>query len=489
MMSSKCGCEGFSRRDLFAHMSRGIGAWALLDLLERDGRTDLLAAEHAQFVNPLAAKPPNFPAKAKSVIFLMMAGGPSQMETFDPKPELNKLAGQKMPESFGKIPAQFTDVTKQPLLACKLKFKNCGQSGLPISEAFPHLQEHADKLAVIRSCWHDAFNHSPAQYVLTTGQSRMGFPSVGAWITYGLGSVSENLPAMVVLAEPDGKLKGGTPCWGNGFLPAIYQGSPVQSRGTPILYLDRQPEVTEQSQRKILDLSQWLNERHSQNTPAATQELDSRIASYELAFRMQSAAPEAVDIGKETVETHQLYGLDNEVTRDFGTRCLIARRLVERGVRFVQVISGSGDSKDWDHHDDAYKGTLRQAGKVDQPIAALLADLAARGLLDETLIVWSGEFGRTPTSQGGAGRDHNPNGFTMWMAGGGIVGGKTIGATDEIGLRAVDDKVHMHDAHATILTLLGLDHRKLTYLYQGREQRLTDIGGDNDLAPRLIRAG
>ena len=242
----------------------------------------------------------NFPAKAKSVIFLMMAGGPSQMETFDPKPELNKLAGQKMPESFGKIPAQFTDVTKQPLLACKLKFKNCGQSGLPISEAFPHLQEHADKLAVIRSCWHDAFNHSPAQYVLTTGQSRMGFPSVGAWITYGLGSVSENLPAMVVLAEPDGKLKGGTPCWGNGFLPAIYQGSPVQSRGTPILYLDRQPELTEHSQRKILDLSQWLNERHSQRTPAATQELDSRIASYELAFRMQSAAPEAVDITKET---------------------------------------------------------------------------------------------------------------------------------------------------------------------------------------------
>jgi hypothetical protein len=486
-----------SRRHWITQVGCGMGAWGLLDLLQRENRLDLLHAETnasagsaggASFANPLAAKPQHFAAKAKSVIFLMMAGGPSQMETFDPKPTLNKLAGQRMPDSFGKIAAQFTDVTKQPLLGCKIPFKECGQSGIPISDAFPYLREHADKLAVIRSCWHDAFNHSPAQYVLTTGQSRMGFPSVGAWITYGLGSVSENLPAMVVLAEPDGKLKGGTPCWGNGFLPAVYQGSPVQSRGTPILYLDRQPDISEHSQRKILDLSQWLNERHSANTPSASQELDSRISSYELAFRMQTAAPEAVDLSKETEDTHKLYGMDDDKTRDFGTRCLIARRLVERGVRFVQVISGSGDSKDWDHHDDAYKGTLRQAGKTDKPVAALLQDLAQRGLLDETLVVWSGEFGRTPTSQSNAGRDHNPNGFTMWMAGGGIVGGKVIGATDEIGLRAVEDKVHMHDAHATILSLLGLDHKKLTFLYQGRQQRLTDVGGDNDLAPRLIRA-
>jgi uncharacterized protein (DUF1501 family) len=477
-----------SRRNWFGHLACGMGAWALLDLLERDGRSRLLAGEQLDFVNPLAAKPQHFPAKAKSIIFLMMAGGPSQMETFDPKPELNKLAGKLMPASFGKIPAQFTDVTKQPLLGCKLNFKECGQSGIPISEAFPFLRDHADKLAVIRSCYHDAFNHSPAQYVLTTGQSRMGFPSVGAWITYGLGSVSDNLPAMAVLAEPDGKLKGGTPCWGSGFLPAIYQGSPVQSQGTPILYLNRQEGVTEDGQRAMLDLSQWLNRRHAEANSAAAAELDSRIAAYELAFRMQAAAPEAVDISKETENTHKLYGLDKDQTRDFGTRCLIARRLVERGVRFVQVISGSGDSKDWDHHDDAYKGTLRQAGKVDQPIAALLADLESRGLLEQTLIVWSGEFGRTPTSQSAAGRDHNPNGFTMWMAGGGIQGGKTIGATDEIGLRAVEDKVHMHDAHATILSLMGLDHRKLTYLYQGRQQRLTDIGGDNDLAPRLLRA-
>jgi uncharacterized protein (DUF1501 family) len=475
-----------SRRNWMAKIGCGIGAWALLDLLERDGRVGLLPqVAGSEPANPLAARPAHFPASAKSAIFLMMAGGPSQMETFDPKPVLNQLSGQRMPESFGTIPAQFTNVGRQPLLGARLQFRRCGQSGLPISEAFPFLQEHADKLAVIRSCHHDAFNHGPAQYVLTTGQSRMGFPSVGAWVTYGLGSESSNLPALVVLAEPDGKLKGGTPCWGNGFLPAIYQGSPVQSTGTPILYLNRPSGVTEESQREGLDLSQWLNQRHSDRTPAAAGELGSRIAAYELAFRMQSAAPEAVDIGRETAATRRLYGLEDNITRSFGTRCLIARRLVERGVRFVQVISGSGDDKDWDHHDDSHAGTLRQARKVDRPIAALLQDLALRGLLDQTLIVWSGEFGRTPTSQGARGRDHNPNGFTMWMAGGGIQGGRAIGATDEIGLRAVEDRVHIHDAHATILSLMGLDHRRLTYFFQGREMRLTDIGGDNDLGARL----
>jgi uncharacterized protein (DUF1501 family) len=475
-----------SRRHWLAKVGGGIGAWALLDLLEREGRAGLLPhAAATEPANPLAARPPHFPARAKSVIFLMMAGGPSQMETFDPKPLLNQLDGQRMPESFGTIPAQFTDVGRRPLLGSRLRFRRCGQAGLPVSEAFPHLQQHADKLAVIRSCYHDAFNHGPAQYVLTTGQSRMGYPSVGAWITYGLGSESADLPALVVLAEPDGKLKGGTPCWGNGFLPAIYQGTPVQPNGTPILYLNRPGGVTEASQRAGLDLAQWLNRRHSAHMPAASGELESRIAAYELAFRMQAAAPEAVDIRQETAATHWRFGLDDEVTHSFGTRCLIARRLVERGVRFVQVISGSGDSKDWDHHDDAYAGTLRQARKVDQPIAALLHDLAGRGLLEQTLVVWSGEFGRTPTSQGSRGRDHNPNGFTMWMAGGGIRGGCTIGATDEIGLRAVEDRVHIHDAHATILSLLGLDHRRLTYFVQGREMRLTDIGGDNDLASRL----
>jgi uncharacterized protein (DUF1501 family) len=470
----------FSRRSWMARVGGGIGAWALLDLLQRESRAGLLpqGAVNAP-ANPLAARPPHFAAKAKSVIFLMMAGGPSQMETFDPKPLLNRLSGQRMPESFGTIPAQFTDVGRQPLLGYRLQFRRCGQAGLPISEAFPHLQEHADKLAVLRSCHHDAFNHGPAQYVLTTGQARLGHPSVGAWITYGLGSESDNLPALVVLAEPDGKLKGGTPCWGSGYLPAIYQ-------GTPILYLNRPSGVTAQSQRESLDLSQWLNERHSASMPAASSELDSRIAAYELAFRMQTAAPEAVDFRQETAATHRLYGLGDDVTHDFGARCLIARRLVERGVRFVQVISGSGDSKDWDHHDDSHVGTLRQARKVDRPIAALVSDLARRGLLEQTLVVWSGEFGRTPTSQGLRGRDHNPNGFSMWMAGGGIKGGIAVGATDEIGLRAVEDQIHIHDAHATILSLLGLDHRRLTYLFQGRAMRLTDIGGDNDLARRLL---
>jgi uncharacterized protein (DUF1501 family) len=476
-----------TRRHWITNVAGGMGAWALLSLLEREGRADLAPAISGEGgdLNPLRARPPHFPATAKSVIFLMMAGGPSQMETLDPKPVLNKLAGQRMPESFGKIPAQFTDVTKELLLGCRIAFRNCGRSGLPISDAFPHLQRHADKLAVLRSCYHDAFNHSPAQYVLTTGMSRLGYPSLGAWITYGLGTQSDNLPAMVVMMESDGRVKGGTPLWGNGFLPAIYQGSPIQTGGTPILYVNRQPDTSEESQRRTLDLAQWLNRRHAR-TSAASPDLDARIAAYELAYRMQTAAPEAVDITKESAETRKLYGLDGEVTRSFATRCLIARRLVERGVRFVQIISGSGDTKDWDHHDDAYEGTLRQARKVDQPIAALLRDLEARGKLDETLVVWTGEFGRTPTSQGGKGRDHNPNGYSMWMAGGGIKGGKVIGATDEIGLRAVQDRLHMHDVHATILSLLGLDHRKLTYLFQGRQMRLTDVGGDNDLAKRLI---
>ncbi len=474
-----------SRRHWMSQVGCGMGAWAMLDLFEREARAASIATRPATAVNPLAPRAPHFFGRAKSVIFLMMAGGPSQMETLDPKPLLNRLNGERMPASFGKIEAQFTDVTQQPLLGCRLAFRNCGESGIPISEAFPQLQLQADKLAVIRSCYHDAFNHSPAQYMLTTGQSRLGYPSVGAWITYGLGTEADNLPAMVVLAEADGKLKGGTPCWGNGFLPAIHQGAPVQSRGVPILYLDRPPGITGAEQRRMLDLAQWLNQRHSEGANAGRSDLDARIAAYELAFRMQSAAPEAVDIQRESELTRRLYGLDHDTTRDFGTRCLIARRLVERGVRFVQVISGSGDSKDWDHHDDAYEGTLRQARKVDQPIAALLQDLAARGLLDQTLIVWSGDFGRTPTTQGGKGRDHNPNGFSLWMAGGGICGGQIIGATDELGLRAVTDKVHMHDVHATILSLLGLDHRKLTYLHQGREQRLTDVGGDNDLASRL----
>lgn len=477
---------GMSRRHWITNVAGGMGAWALLSLLEKEARADLLTTAMPSLGNPLSAKPAHFPAKAKSVIFLMMAGGPSQMETFDPKPMLNQMAGQKLPESFGKIPAQFTDVTKETLLGCKIDFQNCGKSGLPVSNAFPHLQQHADKLAVIRSCYHDAFNHSPAQYVLTTGMSRMGFPSVGAWVTYGLGSVSENLPAMVVMTETDGKVKGGTPCWGNGFLPAIYQGSPVQSSGTPILYVDRQQSLTDAQQRKILDFSQSLNQQHSGRISAAARELDSRIASYELAYRMQTAAPEAVDINQESEETKKLYGLDDEHTRDFGARCLISRRLVERGVRFVQVISGSGDTKDWDHHDDAYEGTMRQARKVDKPIAALLKDLEARGLLDETLIVWSGEFGRTPTTQGGKGRDHNPNGYSMWMAGGGIQGGQAIGATDELGLRAVEDRMHMHDIHATMLSLMGLDHQKLTYLFQGRRFRLTDVHGENEFSKRLL---
>lgn len=478
-----------SRRHWITRVAGGMGAWALLSLLERDGRAASLASAISDTTasafprNLLAARPPHFPAKAKAVIHLMMSGGPSQMETFDPKPILNRLAGQRMPASFGKIPAQFTDVTQELLLGTQIPFRACGQSGLPISDAFPFLQQHADKLAVIRSCYHDAFNHPSARFTLMTGMSRLGYPSLGAWITYGLGSVSENLPAMIVMTNPEGLQKDNHGLWGSGFLPAQHQGALLRPSGPPFLYVDRADEVSAASQRRFLDLAQALNHRHAREVSAATQELDARIASYELAYRMQSAAPEAVDLRKETPETRKLYGIDTEDTRDFGTRCLLARRFVERGVRFVQIISGPSD---WDHHDDSHAGTLRQAKKVDQPIAALLHDLAARGLLDETLVVWSGEFGRTPTAQGGKGRDHNPNGYSMWLAGGGIRGGRAFGSTDEIGLRAIEDKVHINDSHATILSLLGLDHRKLTYLFQGREMRLTDVGGDNDLSRRLV---
>lgn len=477
-----------SRRHWITRVAGGMGAWALLALLERDGRAASLAPAISDITGAagpktLAPKPPHFPAKAKAVIHLMMSGGPSQMDTFDPKPLLNRLAGQRMPDSFGKVPAQFTDVTKELILGTKIPFRACGQSGLPISDAFPLLQQHADKLAVIRSCHHDAFTHPAARSVMMTGMARLGYPSLGAWITYGLGSAAENLPAIVVMTNPEGLQKDNRALWGNGFLPPIYQGALLRPNGAPFLYLDRPADMTEAAQRRMLDLAQTLNRRHAQEISAATQELEARIAAYELAFRMQSAAPEAVDLNKETPATKKLYGLDDEVTKDFGTRCLLARRMVERGVRFVQLISGPSD---WDHHEACHEGTLREARRYDRPIAALLQDLEARGLLEQTLVVWSGEFGRTPTAQGGTGRDHNPYGYSMWMAGGGVRGGRAIGATDDIGLRAIEERAHIHDIHATILSLLGLDHRKLTYLHQGREMRLTDLGGDNDLAARLV---
>jgi uncharacterized protein (DUF1501 family) len=471
-----------SRREMLRRAGCGFGAWALLDLLRRDG----LAAAH----NPLAAKKPHFAARARHVIFLFMQGGPSHIDTFDPKPLLNKLHGKPLPPSAAEgLRLQFTK-NDAAILGCPQKFRKCGQSGIEIADTYPHLQACADDLAVVRSCHHNSFNHAPAQYLLNTGSARMGNPCLGSWATYGLGSPSDNLPAFVVMATT-GDVKGGPPVYGHGFLPGTYQPTVLRSTGSPVLYLDP-PAGARAGQREVLDLVQWLNGEHRAARGEDVDDLSSRIASYELAFRMQSAVPDAVDLGQETQATKALYGLDDPLSARFGRDCLIARRLVERGVRFVQIFTGSAGADDWDAaHADNARTHRDMARRVDKPMAGLLKDLKRRGLLEETLVIWGGEFGRTPVADGRypdkpAGRDHNPYGFTVWLAGGGIKGGKVIGATDEFGLRAVHDRVHVNDLHATILSLLGLDHRNLTFLFQGRHQRLTDVGGDQEFTGRLL---
>jgi hypothetical protein len=476
----------FSRREMLRTAGFGFGAWALLDLLGRDG---VLAAADAD--NPLAAKPPPLPAHAKRVIFLFMQGGPSHIDTFDPKPLLNKMHGQPLPPSaIEGLQLQFTK-KDAAILGSPQTFRKCRQSGIEIADTYPHLQRCADDLAVIRSCYHDSFNHAPAQYMLNTGSSRMGRPCLGSWTTYGLGSESEDLPAFVVMTTTDA-VKGGPPVYGHGFLPGAYQPTVLRNAGSPVLYLDAPPGAAAGGQREMLDMVQWLNKEHKAARGADVDDLSSRIASYELAYRMQSAVPDAVELGKEPEAIKELYGLNDSLSAKFGTGCLLARRLVERGVRFVQLFTGASGGDDWDNAHADNDGTHRaMARRVDKPIAALLTDLKARGLLDETLVIWGGEFGRTPVADGRypdkrAGRDHNPYGFTTWLAGGGVKGGKVIGATDEFGFRAQQDRVHINDLHATILKLLGLDHHKLTYLFQGRDMRLTDVGGDGEFAARLL---
>jgi uncharacterized protein (DUF1501 family) len=480
-------CVGMSRREMLRKAGFGFGAWALLDLLGRDG----FAASAAKALNPLAPKAPDFPAKAKSVIFLFMQGGPSHIDTFDPKPLLMKLDGQPLPPSATEgLQLQFTK-TDAAIHGCRQTFSKCGQSGLEIADSYPHLQQCADDLAVVRSCYHDSFNHSPAQYVMNTGSARMGHPCVGSWVTYGLGSVSENLPAFVVMTNT-GSVKGGPPVYGRGFLPGTYQPTVLRNSGSPVLYLEAPKELARANQRDMLEFIQWMNQEHLQQRGADVDDLSARIASYELAFRMQSAVPEAVDLKQESQATRELYGLDDPISGVFATNCLLARRLVERGVRFVQIFTGGAGKDDWDAaHADNDRVHAEMAKRVDQPTAALLKDLKARGLLDQTLVIWGGEFGRTPMTDGRfpdkpAGRDHNPYGFTTWLAGGGIKGGRTIGATDEFGFRAVENRVHVNDVHATVLKLMGLDYEKLTFLFQGRQQRLTDVGGDNEFSDKLL---
>jgi len=463
-MSSKY----LTRRDVLVRSAHGFGAIALASLLPPP-------AAAAQRVNALAAKPPHFAPKAKSVIFLFMVGAPSHIDTFDPKPALDKYDGQRLPPSYGTVVSEFTK-GDTPLLKSPWKFNKYGQCGREVSTLFPHIAQKVDDICFVRSFYTESTVHAPAMYQVNTGRILMGYPSMGSWITYGLGSESENLPAYVVMPQPEGTPEGGTPCWGAGFLPAVYQGTVFRPGANPIINLHPPDGVTPERQRRTLDFLQSMNEM---DTLDSDTEMAARISSYELAFRMQSHAPEAVDITKENDATRKLYGLDEKRTSEFGTRCLLARRLVERGVRFVQIYSGGGPvSMQWDAHSNLVENHEKMCGMTDLPIAGLLTDLKQRGLLDSTLVIWGAEFGRLPMSQGGNGRDHNPHGFTMWFAGGGVKPGTVVGETDEMGLNAVGKRLHMRDFHATILQLLGLDQNRLWFLHNGRNEKLTDFGGN-----------
>ncbi len=467
--------QGGSRRDFLQRSGQGLGMLALSSLLQQ---TQGAQAATPHIINPLAPHAPHFPVKAKSVIWLFMNGGPSHVDTWDYKPELEKRDGKEL-EGFDKNTGFFTG-NVGPLMKSPFKFERHGQSGAWVSEIFPHLSKQVDKMAFLYSCWTDSNNHSPALFKINTGMSRMGFPCVGSWVTYGLGSESQNLPAFVVMYDTLGRgiPKGHSQNWGAGFLPSVFQGTALKPQGAPIDDLERSTDLTDGQQRAQLDLIRQLNQRQLASGPIEP-DLAARIESFELAYRMQMAAPEAIDVAKESAETQKLYGLDNPKATHFAKQCLIARRMVERGVRFVQIYSGGMDNElSWDGHSNIKANHSGFAAETDQPIAGLLADLERRGLLDSTLVIWGGEFGRLPIVQkGGTGRDHNPHAFTMWMAGGGVKAGTLYGATDEIGHKAAVDRVSVNDLHATILHLMGLHHEKLTYRYNGRDFRLTDVAG------------
>jgi hypothetical protein len=459
-------------------MGAGFAGVALAALLDGDGffagtaRADEPAARGEA---ALTARPGG--SKARNVIFLMMNGGPSQVDTFDHKPALENYAGQPLPADKTFINSGGRKVGF--LTPAFRKFAPGGECGLLISDYFPRVREHADKLAVIRSCHTDSHAHGSALVAMNTGKTFVGRPSLGSWAVYGLGTENQNLPGYVVLLDRRGGPISGQPNWSSGFMSAAYSGTLFRPAGDPILDLRGPDGLDRAAQRRQLDLLAQLNEEHLAQRPGG-RELAARIESYELAFRMQAATPEAVDLSRESRRTLDAYGVDQTPTDEFGRKCLIARRLVERGVRFVQVYSGGGHLEDtWDAHTSIEKNHGLHAAEVDQPIAALLADLEQRGLLETTLVIWGGEFGRMPFSEGKGepGRNHNPYGFSMWLAGGGVKGGIAHGETDELGFEAVVDRVHLHDLHATILALLGLDHERLTYFHQGRDERLTDVYG------------
>lgn len=461
---------GYStRREMLLKSGAGFGALALAGLLGKSPLSSEAALAAPAPVNPLAAKKTHHRPSAKNVIFLFMEGGPSHIDLFDPKPKLRELAGQQLPDSFGSVITAMGE-SRSPLLADQRKWKQHGQCGTWVSDWLPHTAECVDDIAVLRSCVTDGINHSGGVCQMNTGTPLGGRPSLGAWATYGLGTENADLPAFVVMQDNNGQVVNGPRNWGSGFMPAVYQGTRFQGGENPISNLRTPGGVSEARQLGKLDYLKQLNRSHADQRPEQT-ELDARIRNYELAFRMQAAAPDAVSLTDETEETRSLYGMDDKTTAAFGQLCLLSRRLVERGVRFVQLYHGAGSK--WDAHKGIEANHTTHCGSMDKPVAGLLKDLKRRGMLQDTLVVWGGEFGRTPMSEAGNGRDHNPFGFTMWMAGGGVKGGQVLGATDELGLRAVEDRLHVHDLHATILHLLGIDHMQLIYKHKGRPERPT----------------
>ncbi len=457
-----------TRREFLRDACCGMGGLAFASMLHAE------ALRNPSALNPLASRASHFAPKAKSVIFLFMSGGPSHMETFDPKPLLNKLHGQKRPAEFGEAEYQFVP-SDAKLLGTKRTFKRYGKSGIEVSDLFPHTATCVDDLAIIRSCYGDSVVHSAAAYELFTGRLTPGGPSMGSWITYGLGTESDSLPSYVVMPDPKGAQPAGQPMYTQGFLPAIYQPTMFRPGDKPVLNLDLPEGVSFEDRRETLG---FINDLNQSNLHEADHEFSARMSSYDLAFKMQTEAPEVLDLSSESQETLDLYGVGKELTNDYGRRCLMARKLVEKGVRFTTVVSGGGTGDlMWDAHNDIEENHLRMAAQTDLPVAGLLKDLKRRGLLDETLVLWGGEFGRSPEAQAGIGRDHHSLGFTMWMAGGGIKGGQVVGATDEIGLRAVERPYHFRDIHNTILHQLGLDQNQLTYPYLGRDERLTFLEG------------
>ena len=457
-----------TRRDFLRRGGAGFGALALASLL---GKGDALAAlgdADGKPGTPMGARLPHHAGRAKHVIFLFMEGGPSHLDSFDRKPLLRKLAGQRIPDSFGRV---ITSMGEQysPLLADKREWRQHGESGLWVSDWLPNIAKHSDDLCVIRSCVSDGINHAGGVCQMNTGAIFGGRPSLGAWVNYGLGTENQNLPAFVVLKDSETQIVNGPRNWGNGFMPAVYQGVEFEPSDSPIANLKTPSTISAARQQNKLKFLNGLNRDFNASRPDNT-ELDARIQAFELAFRMQAEAPEAVDLRGESEATRKLYGLDQAATAPFGRNCLLARRLVERGVRFVQLYSGAGSK--WDAHDKLEENHKKMFAQTDLPIAGLLADLKSRGLLESTLVIWGGEFGRTPMSEKGDGRDHNPTGFTMFMAGGGVKGGRTVGSTDDLGLHAVENRVHVHDLHATVLDLLGLDHTKLVYRFKGRPERV-----------------